>query len=342
MSVQIIIKSFNRPYYLERCLLSISKFVKGDFDIHVVDDGTPKVYLDKLKNSFPKVKFSISEEYDEKILAIQKNLDLGDDINGFQIPTKLWKDAVKSSISNYVLVIEDDVWFKDEINIQLISKEMEENQVNLVKLGWLGNFSDDQYVNIQSLTAKLDAIIPKNLFTSNPFVMDLFMYNKFKFFTILYKLGWVNNQTKRKYWVLNSILMGLYHKDYWLYIWKDANGKVDEKQQLRNATSFYHHNKKNQNFIARTKKEFLQTTFQSSATNSYHKYGFDFDVNYLNHLLNQVWLQGSFDSMQNFPNDFTLDYFVNFFDEKLNKEEFRKWVEKFKKQYRNLGAQVDG
>ena len=35
----IIIKSFNRPYYLDRCLQSIYKFVKGNFKIIVLDDG---------------------------------------------------------------------------------------------------------------------------------------------------------------------------------------------------------------------------------------------------------------------------------------------------------------
>ena len=70
------------------------------------------------------------------------------------------------------------------------------------------------------------------------------MYNKYKFFTILYKLGLVDNETKRKYWGINSILMGLYQKEYWLSIWEDAKGEVDEKQQLRNAAVWYHKNKK--------------------------------------------------------------------------------------------------
>jgi hypothetical protein len=33
--------------------------------------------------------------------------------------------------------------------------------------------------------------------------------------------------------------MGFWQKEYWLHIWKDAKGKVDEKQQLRNASNFY-------------------------------------------------------------------------------------------------------
>jgi hypothetical protein len=116
--------------------------------------------------------------------------------------------------------------------------------------------------------------------------------------------------------------MGFWQKEYWLHIWKNARGKVDEKQQLRNASNFYRKHQDNPNFIARLEKA-LKTTFQSSATNSYHKYGDDFDVNYFNHLINQAWLNGSFDEMQNFPKDFSLEYFEKFLDEKIDKTAFK-------------------
>ena len=48
--VNIFIKSFNRPYYLDRCLQSIENFVEGDFWVKVLDDGTPEKYLKKIKN----------------------------------------------------------------------------------------------------------------------------------------------------------------------------------------------------------------------------------------------------------------------------------------------------
>jgi hypothetical protein len=37
--VNIFIKSFNRPFYLDRCLQSIEIFVEGDFFVKVLDDG---------------------------------------------------------------------------------------------------------------------------------------------------------------------------------------------------------------------------------------------------------------------------------------------------------------
>ena len=334
--ISILIKSFNRPFYLARCLESIGKYVEGNYQIKILDDGTPEKYLDKIQELYPEVEILKSEYHEEKSLLVQNKSE----INGFEIPTELWKSAVENS-TEYILMMEDDVWFTDEINLNQIVNQMNQHEIHLVKLGWLGNYKDDQFIEKQSLTDDLDAVYPKNLFTSNSFVMNLFMYNKFKFFTILYKLGLVDNQTKRKYWTLNSILMGLWQKDYWLYIWKDAKGQVDEKQQLRNAAVWFHKNRKNKAVISRTKTEFLKTTFQSSATNSYHKYGFDFDVNYFNFLLNEAWFEDKLDPMQNFPKDFSVEYFESFFDQKIKKEEFRNWIEKFKKQYRNLGAQVD-
>ena len=85
----------------------------------------------------------------------------------------------------------------------------------------------------------------------------------------------------------------------------------------------------------------MKTTFQSSATNSYHSYGFDFDVNLFNHLINEAWLAGEFDALENFPKDFSTDYFETFIKEKINIQEFRKWTECFKNQYRNLGCEIE-
>lgn len=334
----ILIKSFNRAFYLDRCLKSIFSFVQGEFLIKVLDDGTPEKYLQKIREKYPEVEILKSENYHQKSKLVEQKSE----INGFEIPTGLWISAAKAA-DNYVLVIEDDVWFTEEIDLNQIVSEMENYKVDLVKLGWLGNYKDDKYIKIHPLTENLDATIPKNLFTSNQFVMDLFMYNKFKFFTILYKFGLVDNETKRKYWILNSILMGLYRKDYWLYIWKDADGKVDEKQQLRNAAVWYHQNKNS--IFARTHQEYLKTTFKSSATGSYHEYGCHLDVNRMNFILNEAWFNDEFDPMENYPKDFSDEYIQSFLEKANHPDaqysEWKKWADKFKEQYRSLGAAVD-
>ncbi|QDE20338.1 glycosyltransferase family 2 protein [Riemerella anatipestifer] len=338
--INIYIKSFNRAYYLDRCLASIKRNVKGAYSISVLDDGTPQKYLDKIKEKYPQINIKTSKSYFQKVKAVEDNILLEKDIDGFSIPTDLWVEAVENG-TDYCIVTEDDVWFTETIDIENLLTEVERNNINLLKLGWLSNFKDDEYLQIGEISEDINFNRPKDLFLGSKWLMDLFFYNKYKFFTIGYKLGKFDNYTERKYWSLNSILMGLWKKEYWLEVWKDAKGKVDEKQQLRNAAAYYNKHKNNPNFIARLSKEAMKTTFQSSATNSYHEYGFKVDINYINYLLNDAWYNDKLDSMQNYPNDFSIDYLETFFDDKVDKNEYRKWVEQFKNQYRNLGCSID-
>ena len=338
--ITILIKSFNRPFYLDRCLASIHKFVKGNYEVKILDDGTPEKYLNKIKLKYPEVDIQLSGQYQKKIKSIQENLESEKEIDGFQIPTQMWIDAVKNA-SDFVLVTEDDVWFTKEVNLEEITIQMKTYEIDLVKLGWHGNTNTFTELDTSMISDQLNRSYPKKLFTSNGWVMDLFMHNKFKFFSLLYRLGLVDHYTQQKYWQLNSILMGVWQKDYWLYVWKDVQERVDEKTQLRNAAVWFHEHKKNLNIVSMSREESMKTTFQSSATNSYHKSDFDFDVNYFNHLINEAWFNGSFNVMQNFPQDFSFGYFEQFLDNKIKVEEFEKWVAQFKDLYRNLGAKVD-
>ena len=340
MIIEILIKSFNRPFYLDRCISSIYLNVSGNFKIKVLDDGTPEKYLNKIREKYPEAEILLSDNYEKKIKAINENLTTGKSINGFEIPTRFWYENVKNA-SEYVMVTEDDVWFTRPIDVDDLQLQARKFDINLLKLGWLGNEGERKDLILNSTADDLESAQPKDLLLLNKKLMKAFFHNQYKFFTILYKLKIVDNLTPLKYWSLNSILMGFYKKDYWLDIWKDMDGKVDEKKQLINASVYYTRNKSNPNFISRLKTEAMKTTFQSSATNSYHEYGFDFDVNQFNHLINEAWLNGAFDPMQSFPNDFSMNYFKSFVSEKINIPEFEKWVNKFQTQYQQMGCKVE-
>jgi len=338
--MDIIIKSFNRPFYLDRCISSIEKYVSGDFKIKILDDGTPAKFLDQIRKRHPDVKILLSDNYDKKVNAIGENLLSGKPINGIKIPTKFWYENVKNA-SDYVIVTEDDVWFTKPVNLEALQQQAREFDIHLLKLGWLGNENERKDLILKSISNEIESAKPKDLLLLNKKLMEAFFHNQYKFFTILYKLKIVDNLTQLKYWSLNSILMGFYKKDYWLEIWKNMDGKVDEKKQLANSSAFYKKHQQNPNFISRLKTESMKTTFQSSATNSYHEYGFDFDVNRFNHLINEAWLRGEFDAMENFPKDFSLNYFKKFVADKINFPEFQKWVDQFRKQYENMGCQTE-
>ncbi|MDR2121579.1 MAG: glycosyltransferase [Flavobacteriaceae bacterium] len=341
--MDILIKSFNRPFYLDRCISSIYRWVEGKYNIKVLDDGTPGKYLNKIQKKYPEITIVKSENYTEKEKAIEENLHEGKEINGFKIPTRLWTQAVREA-SPYFIITEDDVWFTKKINVDSLEKIMTKENISLLKLGWLGNTTLSDGCTHYKINSDITAVHP-NLFTAPFFIMNGFFFNKFKFFSLLYKLGLVTNETKSKYWVLNSILMGMYKKEYWLEIWKNANGKVDEKQQLLNASMYYRKHKKNRTLIAQLTTEAMKTTFISSATNSYHSYGYKFDVNRFNHIINEKWNNDEFDPLENFPKDFSERYISSFLDdaknEKATSSEWKKWAEKFKAQYRDQGCEVD-
>lgn len=332
--VTIIIKSFNRPHYLDRCLTSISENVKGDYIIKIVDDGTPQKYLKKIQEKFPQVEFVYTKGYLEKSAQINAHESVTR-----SIPSKDWYDAVQNS-TDYVLVIEDDVWFTSNINITKLAEMMPENNIYLLRLGWNGISNGEQITQINDLIVKEKF----SVFSLNERLISLLFSNKYNFFSVLKKMKIVDSSEFFKYYHFISISSGLHKKEYWLKTWENMPNTVNEKKQIKNAISYYKKNKTN-NFISRLEHEIIKTTFKSSATNSGHNYGCDFDVNAFNYILNEAWYNGNFDSMQNYPEDFSDDYIVSFLDKENNPhsqfEEWKKWAEKFKEQYRNLGAQVD-
>lgn len=67
---------------------------------------------------------------------------------------------------------EDDVWFLQEINVDSLVRNAKKYKISLLKLGWLGNFKDDQWIDLKPINKDLDSIQPKNLFYASPMVMD--------------------------------------------------------------------------------------------------------------------------------------------------------------------------
>ena len=157
--MDILIKSFNRPYYLDRCLFSIQKHSKHSYKrIVVLDDGTPKQYLNKIQEKYPHVEITTSDLYDEK------SSNLTDSYNG-KIPIDFWVESAKNS-SDYFLLLEDDFWFTKEFDFTYYEKIVFLKNIALFKLFWLGN---QQLISGQNCIAENEYLLYKpNLTTLNP------------------------------------------------------------------------------------------------------------------------------------------------------------------------------
>ena len=219
--MDILIKSFNRPYYLDRCIQSIHLNVRNnDFIIFVLDDGTPQKYLDKILNKFPKVKILKSDLHPEKSNAIAKDEA---SVNS-KIPIDLWLKAAENA-SNYFLLLEDDFWFTQPLNLKKIRLSLEYDNIKMLKLCWLGNAKllpkksidvNDQY-----------SIFTPDLYTTNPVLFNLvFRFNRFKIRQILTFLKIYSLERFLNYYTIYATSGAIFKKKYFLKLWKNHKSET--------------------------------------------------------------------------------------------------------------------
>lgn len=341
--MDIIIKSFNRPYYLDRCLQSIYKNVVGtDFTVKILDDGTPEKYLVRLIEKYPAIQISKSEYYTEKASKVAEDTSSpGNDLKA-DIPIELWIEAAQNA-TDYFLLLEDDIWLTETINLNAVQSFLEAKKVFFLKLFWLGN---DKLIE-SKVTEKNDiiSVYKPQIFTSHPLLFRLvFRMNRFKSRAILTFLKIYSKEKFLKYYTLYSVAGVVFKKEYFLNLWKNHTHTVDEHLQLFNAVSYYHQN--NSIRFARTNVEVARTGFLSSATNHYKEYeDVHLDMLAINKVLNEAWYAGDLDVMENFPNDMD-EGTIGTVLEKANhpqaqKQEWQRWVEQFKKQFRSFGCNID-
>lgn len=338
LRMDIIIKSFNRPYYLERCLRSIYQFAQGSFRIRVLDDGTPPEYLERIAKLFPEVVVFTSPLYDAKVAALQAHVAGERTFDQRTIPTGLWLEHVAAG-SEIFLLLEDDIWLTDALLLNDIQHDMLAQHLDMVKISWLGN-NDVITGKKIPVGEQLEEIIPHI-----PLASDLLILDKFKVRSTLKKLGllrFVHNdfQLQLPIYTLYGVASAFFTKKYWLHLWDGGQSRVDEVQQLQKAGQWY---KQHQGRYAKSRTELTKTSFITSTTNMYK--GVELDIFVFNYCLNEAWLHGQLDSMQNFPKDFSQEYLGGILtasgDARTNVVEWAKWIQKFKAQYLSFGCEVE-
>ena len=334
--MDILIKSFNRPYYLDRCLFSIQKHAKSSYErIVVLDDGTPIKYLTKIQEKYPHVEITTSDLYDKK------SSNLTESYNG-EIPINFWvKSASKSS--NYFLLLEDDFWFTDDLDLAEIEKNIAEDNLVFFKLFWLGNPKLTSQNIIGNST--FYNIVQPRLFTWNPFLYKkIFKTYGFRFNNVMKFLGLYTTERNLAYYHIYSVAGSIFKKDYFVSLWKNNKGKVDEGLQIQNALEYLKTNSNSK--IAHSKKEYFQTGFSTAATITHKKYsGINLDMFEVNNYLNEAWFNNQFDVFSSLPkdiNEFEIEQILNSADsEGKLKAEWKKWHDKFKNQYEKLGCKTE-
>ncbi len=337
--MNILIKSFNRPYYLDKCIQSILQFVtNSELKIWVLDDGTPNEYLNKLKVKYPIISIYKSEYYQTKNELIISESE------GFvpNIPINLWVESAKKA-SDHFLLLEDDFWFIKPINLNEIGIELMENKIQMLKLCWLGNSKLLPKNSIKN--SKAINVYSDNLITKNKFLYQLIFHAKKYFISGFMKFFQLNTeQNLLDYYHIYATAGAIFEKKYFLSLWQNHQNKVDESLQIKNAIGFLKENK-NSNF-GYLDQEILKTGFASAATNSNKNYeNIKIDMFVFNKILNQAWFNNEFIVTDDFENDLNFSDIETILENENNpkalKLEWQKWTIAFKKQYTDFGCQID-
>ncbi len=338
--MDILIKSFNRPYYLDRCLQSIYLNCEGsDLRIKIVDDGTPEKYLEKIRNKFPEIIICKSKNYSHKAAFCNQ----GKKPDMMEIPINLWIDSANES-SDYFILLEDDIWFTEKVNLDKMRINMIENKSVFTKLFWLGNPK-----LIQSKESnQVDNLIffkPK-LFVTNPilFTFIFYKFNRFKIRKFLMFLKIYTQDRYLSYYSIYSVAGAVFNKDYFLSLWNNHKNVVNEGLQLFNAVRFLNI-KNNKISFSRSISEVVNTGFLSSATNQFKEHLVPVDMFVLNKIINEAWYNDRLNVMDNYPKDISINAIEKILEQNNNHSitvtNWKLWVSSFKNQYVNFGCKID-
>jgi len=332
--MDIFIKSFNRPYYLERCILSVKRFVEGDYTIKILDDGTPSKYLEKIRDHHPDVQFCLSGLYRQKAKAIEAHIKENVPFNLFSIPVELWVNEI-SKASEVFLLLEDDIWLTRHLDLAKTNRDFEQNKLAILKLFWAGNAKLIEGKK-KRLNSEIEEVNPQiNLLTK------ALVKNTCKVRDLFNRANLLNSTSYFSVYSLYTVASAFFQKAYWLYIWQNAGHKVDESRQLLNAIRWKELHPKMK--YSKMLQEITKTSFITSATNNFPE--IPIDIMRVNYHLNELWLKGELNSEENMPGDFELGYISVLLsklqDPLCKPEDWLNWVECFKNQYRKVGCVVE-
>lgn len=337
--MNVFIKSFNRPYYLERCIQSVLQNVVDDkLSIIVLDDGTNPKYLGKIRDKYPNVIIKLSPFYNEKASKIEKFISDGITIKEMEIPTQFWLSNIMECEDKYFLLLEDDFWLTETIDVKSTLELLQKNDICMLKLFYFGN-SKIISGTIKELSIDINEIQPK-LPIKNQFLFEkIIIENSFRVGSLLSKMNILNDSIV-KYYTIYHVAGAIFSKEYYSHLWKDFIGVVDENKQLIKAVNFFNLKKAR---YAVFKNDVVNTSFSSSATNMFSDIKFDPFV--YNHILNEAWFNDELNAMSGYPKDINSGDIADILENKkeglASVSEWNKWVSRFQNQYQEIGFEIN-
>ncbi|MDN3706408.1 hypothetical protein QW060_22010 [Myroides ceti] len=333
--MDVFIKSFNRPFLLDRCIASIYHYAVNFSRIVVMDDGTPQIYVEKLKNKYPDICFEFSVNYAEKSADI-----LAGRYPKKEIPASLWKGCIEKGTPYFVL-LEDDMWFTDFIDLKIVHQNLSDEHMSMVKFMWLNNKKLISPFVVQQESSFL-ITAPKLTTYKAVHFKRFFIENKYKVYSIAKRLGINCDDLLLAYYQIYIVAGGAFSKDYYNACWNQKQKTVNELSQIHQLLKA---RKKIELKVGHSFKEIIKASYKTTASSQNKEHLKDeFDVYQLNALLNKAWYADEMYELKDFQNDipdawiekvllhYTSDQHLYFL--------WKEWYKKFKQTYEEIGCSI--
>ncbi|MER8603908.1 hypothetical protein NKH45_23280 [Mesorhizobium sp. M1156] len=269
--INVYVKSFNRPFYLDRCIRSVKFNVTGYSKIIVLDDGTPSAFMDRIRQLHPDVEIRSSSADDGKVeLLRQERFKEIEKL--YPSAPDFWVREVKSDDNAYCLILEDDAWIVRRLDLLTLVRNLESNQAVICKLWWSNH---------------VHKITERYICNSGPALE-------------YYDPDYESSKDASSIWI---VAFALFRRDYWLHCVSKARRLADERSQLIAAADFA--NRHPTARFAKTERRVVHQGWMIPARSTPEYY----DKGLVQHLymdaLNGAWAAGRLDSAEGYPFDFS-------------------------------------
>ncbi|OAN46676.1 hypothetical protein A6A04_06115 [Paramagnetospirillum marisnigri] len=298
--MDIVVKAFSRPFYLDRCLASIRANLDNLGPVTVLDDGLFPAMREHLERKYPEVRFVRSPWCAVKPLAIRERLrqPLPDDADQFaglradlervliwpgdMDPLTFWRDAIGDLTGEFMLLIEEDVWVSDHLDLAAVEDAMRRHGLLTVSAFYQGfqAFGAVRTGEEAGETARLEVMEvpwpPRRDMADTYFPVSLAFFDR-RF--------WLDCHATAPGWIPEGPI-----HDHAMEVMAAMIGRGETPGFGRISPQVLHHG------------------FSLSTRVPMAQYGSEVTLYDISDLLSVAWLEGRLDPMRDFPADFSEDY----------------------------------
>ncbi|MGD9920016.1 MAG: hypothetical protein AB7V13_01050 [Pseudorhodoplanes sp.] len=291
--INIYIKSFNRPFYLDRCIRSVKFNVTGYRKIIVLDDGTLAAHLDRIRQLHPDVEIRCSGADDGKVELLRR--EKFDEIaRRYPSAPEFWMRELAGDSNAYCMVLEDDVWIVRRLNLATLMQNLEQNEAIICKMWW-----DPRTHNVTSCF-------------ECPTGPSLEYYD-------------ASCDTLSDAYSIWIVAFAVFRRDYWLNCVSAARRLADERSQLIAACEFANSHSSVRFAKTRSRSVYQGWIIPARSTPEYYEKGLVQHV-YMD-ALNHAWTAGRLDPTEGYPFDFSRTAILDVLSQRLPEATVRIWDE---------------